>query len=288
MGRSSLFVALLTFVALSAITRPASADGSPSSWASSPRLSSFFQRSSASLSSTLGFPGRYFSTQHTAVKPPWFCHGIDCPIFQTVGHTKAYDARVYPAGLKWTTTIVTGLEYDAAVSAGFMRLFRYISGDNAEGAKVPMTAPVRVRLTPGAGPFCESNFTVSFFVPFVKGQPGTQIDPPQPADPEVFSETDPAGFTAYVRGFSGYADEKKLLAEAAALAAALERDGKGAGAGSGAAGEGNGGRGERDHFFFAGYDSPFRILGRHNEVWYVDDKEAYQMATTTTTTTAKA
>lgn len=28
-----------------------------------------------------------------------------------------------------------------------------------------MTAPVRVKLLPGAGPFCEDTFVVSFFAP---------------------------------------------------------------------------------------------------------------------------
>jgi len=29
-----------------------------------------------------------------------------------------------------------------------------------------MTAPVTVRVTPSQGPFCEDNFTISFFIPF--------------------------------------------------------------------------------------------------------------------------
>jgi hypothetical protein len=248
MGRStdtaattSLSVVLV--VALIALAQPASASRPTSAHDGGPL--SFFQPSSAS--------------------PPWFCHRIDCPEFKPVAHTKDYDTRAYPAGLKWTSTVVTGMEYDAAVSAAFMKLFKYISGENADKAKVPMTAPVRVRVTPGAGPFCESNFTVSFFVPFVKGQPGVQIDPPEPTSPAVFSETDPSAYTVYARSFGGRAEEKKLLAEAAALAAALEKDGKGAG--------GKGAGGERESFFFAGYDSPFRVLGRHNEVWYAEVAE---------------
>ena len=27
--------------------------------------------------------------------------------------------------------------------------------------------------------------------------------------------------------------------------------------------------GDREHFVFAGYDSPFRIFRRHNEVWFL-------------------
>lgn len=29
-----------------------------------------------------------------------------------------------------------------------------------------MTAPVTVRVIPSQGPFCEDNFTISFFIPF--------------------------------------------------------------------------------------------------------------------------
>ena len=46
------------------------------------------------------------------------------------------------------------------------RLFRYISGENANKTKVEMTAPVRVMLEAGEGPFCKDHFKVSFFVPF--------------------------------------------------------------------------------------------------------------------------
>jgi hypothetical protein len=44
-------------------------------------------------------------------------------------------------------------------------LFQYISGTNEEDLKVEMTAPVKVQVVPGAGPYCKSNFKISFFVP---------------------------------------------------------------------------------------------------------------------------
>lgn len=40
------------------------------------------------------------------------------------------------------------------------------AGANEGGERIAMTAPVRVLLFPGAGPFCENRFTISFFVPF--------------------------------------------------------------------------------------------------------------------------
>jgi len=53
------------------------------------------------------------------------------------------------------------------------RLFKYISGDNVGHVKIPMTAPVTVKVTAAQGPFCEDNFTVSFFVPFEHQVHGT-------------------------------------------------------------------------------------------------------------------
>ena len=40
-------------------------------------------------------------------------------------------------------------DFQQAEREGFMRLFSYISGANEEGIKVPMTAPVLNRITPG-------------------------------------------------------------------------------------------------------------------------------------------
>ena len=46
------------------------------------------------------------------------------------------------------------------------RLFDYIGGKNEPNVKINMTAPVVTKVEHGDGPFCKSNFTVSFFVPF--------------------------------------------------------------------------------------------------------------------------
>ena len=59
--------------------------------------------------------------------------------------------------------------------------------------KIDMTVPVRTRIIPGAGPACEDNFTMSFFLsPKV-------TDPPQPTDSSVFLNELPQKYTVYVR-----------------------------------------------------------------------------------------
>ena len=205
---------------------------------------------------------------------PWFCHGLDCPPFAVERRGDGYDVRVYPAGLRWTSTTVSGSSYDDATATGFERLFRYISGENEGNEKIPMTAPVRVAVAPGDGPFRDSNVTVSFFVPFEEegvettltendgqmdghGTHGTRTSRsqralPEPADPDVFRDADEKETRVFVSAFGGYADAKRTRREASALARRLEEDGVEVAASA---------------YFYAGYDSPFRPIGRHNEVW---------------------
>jgi hypothetical protein len=121
-----------------------------------------------------------------------------------------------------------------------------------------MTVPVRAKVVPGSGPFCKSNFTVSFFVPFAY-QNGTA---PRPSSDNVYLETTPA-LKVYVTSFGGFGLSPVVTAKAKNLTDVLERDGKAI---------------ESDHYYFAGYDSPFRLTGRHNEVWIVAKDDAVEVA----------
>ena len=207
------------------------------------------------------------------VPPPSFCHGLQCPEYATLATAKAYDLRRYAPSL-WVSTVVTGASYDAAVNQvsrsplplaapracprvrdaltlqraqGFNRLFAYIGGANAAGAKVPMTAPVAVDVAPGAGPTCGSNFTVSFFVP--QGA----APAPAPTSAEVFFTQLPVR-DVYVASFGGWANQQKVIAKAAALSQALAEAGVSVDA-------------QDEGFTVAQYDSPFRLADRHNEIW---------------------
>merc|ERR1711907_566056 len=185
-------------------------------------------------------------------KAPWFCHGIDCPVFKVLNannETTAslWEEREYPSQ-EWTETYVSGMDLDKAESAGFMRLFNYIQGANAAKNKIDMTAPVLNYITPGEGPFCEDHFNISFFVPF-----DLQGKAPKPTSPDVYSVQRPP-MHVYVTSFGGYADADKLQSAAADLAGNLAMHDISF---------------DQEHFYFAGYDSPFRVLDRHNEVWFL-------------------
>ena len=113
-----------------------------------------------------------------------------------------------------------------------------------------MAAPVTARITPGAGPACEQDFVVSFFVPFADQANPT---PGGDASPDVYIEDRAAMDTVYVASYGGWSSESSVISNAQKLAEALKKAGKAF---------------DDGEFYYAGYDSPFRILRRHNEVWF--------------------
>ncbi|MGH0155097.1 UNVERIFIED_CONTAM: hypothetical protein FKN15_038774 [Acipenser sinensis] len=160
------------------------------------------------------------------------------------GGSQTFEVRSYEAS-HWMTTEVEG-KYMNAVSKGFMRLFRYIQGDNEAGQKIPMTAPVAVVVYPTAeGTGMTNNHSISFFVP-------PASDPPKPKDARIHTLSVPAG-TLYVRSFGGFAMGTTNVDQAKALADDLKAEGLSF---------------DEKSFVAAGYDPPFRPFNRHNEVWY--------------------
>ncbi|KAI9544142.1 hypothetical protein NQZ68_005192 [Dissostichus eleginoides] len=188
-----------------------------------------------------------------AVGKALFSTGLQNPKY-TEGEKKEgqdYEIRTYLA-TNWVSTTLSDMEWDAALSAGFRKLFKYIQGNNQNKVKVEMTAPVSCRVDPGAGPACESQFTVSFYIPEEH-----QAAPPQPSDPDVFVEHRKE-FTAYVRTYGGFSNEKIKREELLKLIESLKRDAVQ----------------YVDHpFYVAGYDSPFKLTNRRNEVWILKKEQ---------------
>ncbi|XP_013406732.1 heme-binding protein 2 [Lingula anatina] len=182
----------------------------------------------------------------TSSGKPAFCNDLDCPQYTVVKKEKDYEVRKY-VKTTWVSTSMNGISYDESIYKMFMKLFNYIQGDNVADEKIAMTAPVINRLIPGPGPACENNFTMSFFMsPKIK-------DPPKPKKKDVFLSTLPE-LTAYVSSFGGFATETDDIQKAAKLAQILKDAGVSF---------------YEDFYYTAGYDSPFKLLNRHNEVWFI-------------------
>ena len=142
---------------------------------------------------------------------------------------------------------------DAGKTA-YWRLFRYIQGGNAEQMKINMTVPVTMKMQPlqsGSGSqFVEKNYTMSFFIPFKH-----QEDAPAPsADNVMLTNVQP--FCAYVKEYGGFSNMRKVAMYYKELAASLKKHNL-----------------EDDFytnmFYTAGYDSPYKLFKRHNEIWLV-------------------
>ncbi|CAN9507443.1 unnamed protein product [Ophioblennius macclurei] len=177
-----------------------------------------------------------------AVGQALFSSGVQNPQFTAAQNQgQDYEVRTYHS-TKWVSTTVSGPDLDGATNAGFMRLFNYIQGKNETKAKVDMTAPVACHVEPETGP----TVTVSFYIPQEH-----QENPPEPSDPTVFVEQK-GEFTVYVRTFGGFAKEASKREELQKLIDSLKRDGVAY---------------VEAPFYTAGYDSPFKLVNRRNEVW---------------------
>eukprot|EP00205_Picochlorum_sp_RCC944_P001695 CAMPEP_0182605654 /NCGR_PEP_ID=MMETSP1330-20130603/608_1 /TAXON_ID=464278 /ORGANISM="Picochlorum sp., Strain RCC944" /LENGTH=143 /DNA_ID=CAMNT_0024823709 /DNA_START=321 /DNA_END=752 /DNA_ORIENTATION=- len=135
---------------------------------------------------------------------------------------------------------------DEAGSEAFMRLFRYISGANERNQKIEMTVPVLASVQPGQGPFCKENFTYHFYLPRE-----FQKDPPKPTDPRV-TNVEVDALNVAVLSYPGWSNENKVISHGKELFEFLKQDNV---------------TYTSENYFTAGYDSPFRLTDRHNEVW---------------------
>ncbi|XP_076469010.1 heme-binding protein 2-like [Babylonia areolata] len=185
-------------------------------------------------------------SEQSSSSPPSFCNKLDCPAFTVIQNKSTYQLREYVKS-EWVSTSSVGEDYDEAQYNNFMRLFRYIGGKNVKQQKIKMTAPVINRILPGPGPACANNFTMSFFVSPKEGTP------PKPSNEKVFLSS-MAKMRVYVRSFSGFADKAKWLEQGVKLANDLE---------------GKGQQYHKEFYYTAGYNSPFQLTNRHNEIWFI-------------------
>ena len=188
------------------------------------------------------------------VVPPAFCNGIDCPQYTTLCKSSKFEIRSYPAA-QWVSTQFQGpgtSDFESSGQEGFQRCFNYITGANAAGEQINMTAPVTNKIVPGSGPNCNTTFTVSFFIPFY-----AQGSAPKPTDPNVYIRNQ-QNLTVAVRSFGGFVIDWSLsvVPELLALGNALTEAGISF---------------SQQQEWVSQYDGPYTIFNRHNEVWYEVD-----------------
>ncbi|KAE8680055.1 Ubiquitin-specific protease 15, putative isoform 1 [Hibiscus syriacus] len=183
-----------------------------------------------SLLSNIGFLPET-SKNKVGIFPPT-CNRIECPSFDVIQQGNGYEIR---------------------------RLFDYIQGKNKYKQQIEMTAPVITEVLPSDGPFCESSFTVSFYVPKVN-----QANPP-PAE-GLHLQRWKSTYVA-IRQFGGFVTDYNIAEEAAALQASLE----------GTVWSGAIERTRKNNgtsvYTVAQYNSPFEFSGRVNEIWMLFDLE---------------
>ncbi|TRY90276.1 hypothetical protein DNTS_005128 [Danionella cerebrum] len=171
----------------------------------------------------------------------------ECLLFDVVCAGSDYEVRHYDAA-KWVTTEVESMFRDVAVTRAFRKLFKYITGENEAGAKIEMTAPVITKVKEGSNMWDTSVYVLSFLLPS-----DFQAQPPKPTDPSVYL-TELPDMNVYVKSFGGWMISMVATRQTQSLKTALDKAQA---------------TYETDYHYEVGYNSPMKILNRHNEVWYI-------------------
>jgi len=179
-------------------------------------------------------------------KKPRFCGKHSCPKYWSKKR-KGYEIRCYaPSAWAYTKAEDKDTKY---YKSEFMRLFRYIQGNNAEKRKIKMTVPVLTTMKYNLTDHTTKS-GMGFYIPTKKMKNGTA---PAPNDPKVVVKKTKK-FCVYVRSFGGYVmgRTKTMYRQLGALTKSLKRD-----------------NATFVPFLstFAGYNSPWQLFWRHNEVW---------------------
>jgi hypothetical protein len=147
-----------------------------------------------------------------------------------------FEIRSYEASL-FTSVKLPIKNYKEASSKGFSILAGYIFGGNERKEKISMTSPVAMSL--------EDSMTVMFMVP-KKFKKETL---PQPNQSQIEFREEPAKTVAAIT-FDGWANDNKIEKYKEELKAALDAEGIT----------------YTNRFYFLGYNPPFEVFNRKNEV----------------------
>ncbi len=144
---------------------------------------------------------------------------------------RSYEKTLFTA-VKLSTT-----GYKNSSSKGFSILAGYIFGGNERNEKISMTSPVAMTL--------ENSMTMMFMVP--KELKKEML--PKPNQSLIKFKEEPAKTVAAI-SFSGWANDKKIEKYKQKLKSALDAEGIA----------------YADRFYFLGYNAPYEVFNRKNEV----------------------
>ena len=156
--------------------------------------------------------------------------------YKVVKKYSNFEVRSYEATL-FTAVKMSGNKYKESSSKGFSVLAGYIFGGNKENEKIAMTSPVAMSLG--------DSTTMMFMVP-KKFKKETL---PKPNESQIEFRDEPAKTVAAIT-FGGWADDQKIATNKQKLIAALEIEGIK----------------YTNRFYFLGYNPPFEVFNRKNEI----------------------
>lgn len=157
--------------------------------------------------------------------------------YKLISKEGKFEIRFYPPAIIATTTLNSS-KYSEAANPGFRKLAGYIFGSNKENKKIAMTSPVELKMN-------QENMEMSFTMP--SDQNINEL--PKPNDPSIQINKTNEEYTASIE-FGGYASDEKITKFTEELKKFLLTKKITA----------NG------NFRFLGYNSPFKLLGRKNEI----------------------
>ena len=162
-----------------------------------------------------------------------------------------FEIRNYEATL-FTTVKLATKKYKESSSKGFSLLAGYIFGNNERNEKIAMTSPVAMTI--------EDSVTMMFMVP-KKFKKETL---PQPNQLQIEFKEEPAKTVAAIV-FDGWANDEKIEKYKEKLKAALDAEGIT----------------YTNRFYFLGYNAPYEVFNRKNEVIVELRDEALDLLNTT-------
>ncbi|XP_060938882.1 uncharacterized protein soul5l [Limanda limanda] len=181
-----------------------------------------------------------------------FCtESKECLQFELVCKTDEYEVRHY-SPTRWVSTDAEAYFMGVGAAMAFRRLFQYITGANDGGVQMDMTAPVLVKIPEETRMWEPAIYTLSFPLPAAY-----QDKPPTPTCDKLYF-TEMPEMDVYVRSYGGWMLSVTSRLHSHMLTKELQRV-----------------RASYNHSYHygVGYDSPLKLLNRHNEVWYVAEGE---------------